>query len=576
MNGIFCKYLRQSELESATLEVGRFCKTFVFFLGIIMCESIAVADTFGSGDNSFDIEFVTIANPGNQPDTMGEPDPPFPTGSLSYVYRIGKYEISREMVEKANLEGNLGLLLDPMDFVTGGPRPLMPATGLSWNEAARFVNWLNTSEGFSPAYKFSTQPGDNDYIANSNIELWAEGDPGFDSANLYRNSLANYFLPSVSEWYKAAYYDPLANGGAGGYWQYPTGSDMDPIPFASGNAPGTAIYAQETNQGPADVIQAGALSPYGVMGMGGNVREFEETDLDLLNDRPEQSHALRGGDWDDIPVSRLARLSRNLGGARTNKGRADGFRVASVIPEPTSLLLAALALAGMGLVRCRLVSALGVACVMLISTSHASAAVSVYTDEQDFLAAVQGNLQVEGFEGEPIDVQNGPRKIEFDHFSVELDGQDMLGVTNEVIGGRYPSEGQQYLAARLVNPADSITFAFPGPTFAFGFEITDLESVDLLYELSNGESGLALSLGNDGSLLFFGLISDDPFNSVKLSQPTQTHRDAVGYDKVYTLTVPEPSSLLLAALALAGVGVVERWHRQPVRVCFLHFQNSLR
>jgi hypothetical protein len=35
----------------------------------------ANADTFGSGDNTFDIEFVTIGNPGNAADTTGNPNP---------------------------------------------------------------------------------------------------------------------------------------------------------------------------------------------------------------------------------------------------------------------------------------------------------------------------------------------------------------------------------------------------------------------------------------------------------------------------------------------------------------------
>ena len=34
--------------------------------------------------------------------------------------------------------------------------------------------------------------------------------------NKNRNAL--YWIPTESEWYKAAYYDPSLNGGAGGYW----------------------------------------------------------------------------------------------------------------------------------------------------------------------------------------------------------------------------------------------------------------------------------------------------------------------------------------------------------------------
>ena len=136
----------------------------------------ATADTFGSGLNTFDIEFVTIGNPGNAADTTGNPDP---AGSVPYEYRIGKFEVSRDMVTKANAEGNLEIVLADMDDVTGGPRHDMPATGMSWNKAARFVNWLNTSEGFSPAYNFDTQPGDLDYDAERDYRSLARRGPRF-------------------------------------------------------------------------------------------------------------------------------------------------------------------------------------------------------------------------------------------------------------------------------------------------------------------------------------------------------------------------------------------------------------
>ena len=100
----------------------------MLFLG-----TLARADIFGNGSNQFEIEFVTIGNPGNEPDISGNPRP---AGGVDYVYEIGKYEVSRQMVESASLLGGLRLTLDPLDIVRGGPRPDMPATGLSWNEAA--------------------------------------------------------------------------------------------------------------------------------------------------------------------------------------------------------------------------------------------------------------------------------------------------------------------------------------------------------------------------------------------------------------------------------------------------------
>ena len=160
----------------------------------------AWADTFGSGANTFDIAFTTIGHPGNTADTTGSPNP---AGSVGYAYRIGTYEISEQMIDKANAEGGLGITKD-----TRGPDK--PATRVNWNEAARFVNWLDTSTGSRPAYKFALQPGDGGYSANADIQVWTPSDAGYNPNNLYRNSLAHYFLPSVDEWYKAAYYDPSA------------------------------------------------------------------------------------------------------------------------------------------------------------------------------------------------------------------------------------------------------------------------------------------------------------------------------------------------------------------------------
>jgi len=72
----------------------------------------------------------------------------------------------------------------------------------------------------------------------------------YNAANPFRNSNAYYFLPSEDEWYKAAYYDPNANGGAGGYWNYATGSDSAPTAVASGTTSGTAVYDQSAATGP--------------------------------------------------------------------------------------------------------------------------------------------------------------------------------------------------------------------------------------------------------------------------------------------------------------------------------------
>jgi formylglycine-generating enzyme required for sulfatase activity len=295
---------------------------------LTMLTTTAFADTFGTGANEFTIEFVDIGNPGNAADTTGAPNP---AGWVPYVYRMGKYEISRDMITKANTAGSLGIDLQDMSRF-GGNVGTHPSTGVSWNEAARFVNWLNTSEGLLPAYKFAVQPGEGGYDANANILLWESGDAGYNSANPFRNELAYYFLPSVDEWYKAAYYDPSSSG----YFNYPTGSDSAPTPVASGTTAGTAVYGQSLSPGPADITLAGGLSPYGTMGQGGNVWEWEETEYNLTNDNAGSSRGLRGSGWGGVSGELRAFIRGN--GLPTHEDYWIGFRVASV-PEPGSITL---------------------------------------------------------------------------------------------------------------------------------------------------------------------------------------------------------------------------------------------
>ena len=230
--------------------------TLIAVVVVLAISSVTHADAFGTGANEFNIDFVTIGDPGNPPNTEGVRSP---AGAVEYVYRIGKYEISEEMVDKANAEGGLGI---------AGAASDLPMS-VSWNEAARFVNWLNTSEGHTAAYKFVTQPGDDDYDATEAIGEWGPSDLGFDGGNVRRNSLSQYFLPSLDEWHKAAYYDP----GERSYWEYAVGSNELPTAVAEGTAAGTAVYSRF----PAPVTRAGGLSPFGTMAQDGNALEWVET-----------------------------------------------------------------------------------------------------------------------------------------------------------------------------------------------------------------------------------------------------------------------------------------------------------
>jgi sulfatase modifying factor 1 len=291
--------------------------------------SFAAVVSFGSGANQFNMEFVTIRNPNNVADITGSPNP---AGAVGYEYGIGKFEVSEEMITKFNASQSLQITKD----TRGAAKP---ATSVSWNEAARFVNWLNTSTGGSAAYKF-TSGGVND-----NIELWTSADTAdYDSSNPYRSIRAKYFLPSYNEWYKAAYYNPTNST----YYDFPNGSDTAPTEVASGTDDNTAVYNQTFVQGPADVNQAGGLSPYRVMGLGGNVFEWAESSRDLLNSSDSSDRVIRGGNWNSGFPGMLSTIRNNdHSGTPSEEFNGVGFRVASLssdaaVPEPSMMVIGTL------------------------------------------------------------------------------------------------------------------------------------------------------------------------------------------------------------------------------------------
>lgn len=290
----------------------------------------AQADVFGSGPHAFSIKFVTVGNAGNAADTTGEPRP---AGAVPYAYRIAKYEISEGIIDSVNALSGLNITHDDRG-------PGRPASNISWYEATQFVNWLNTNQGFAPAYKF----------VNDNFEVWGPGDLGYDPTNLFRNGRAMYFLPSADEWYKAAYYDPTTSA----YYDYPTGSDSPPdgIDFAGDPLFDAVIWDGVTSVSVHDVDNVGAPSPYGTYGQGGNVHEWEETERDLVNDLSSPFQAYRGGFY--AGSAALTRSSYRDATFRYLDFNNIGIRVASRIPEPNTLLLGVLAGLGLLLSRKRL------------------------------------------------------------------------------------------------------------------------------------------------------------------------------------------------------------------------------
>jgi formylglycine-generating enzyme required for sulfatase activity len=273
---------------------------------------------FGSGSNTFSLDFVTVGNPGNTNDTTGY-------GKVDYTYQMGTYDISQNQINVAKSNGLAGM---PLGSWLGD----QPATSINWYQAAAFVNWLNTNEGYTPAYNLTYSNGSYSMALWPTNQAWTNG-----GTNLYRNANCVYFLPSENEWYKAAYYDPNKNNGTGGYWQYSDGMNTLPTAVASSKKAGTAVYFNGVSLfSPATVTQAGGFSPYGTMGQGGNVNQWIEGALSGSNTDPSFNRVVRGGCWGFGSNALLSSYRNNNGdygnGSPAIQNNSLGFRVARILP----------------------------------------------------------------------------------------------------------------------------------------------------------------------------------------------------------------------------------------------------
>jgi formylglycine-generating enzyme required for sulfatase activity len=162
---------------------------------------------------------------------------------------------------------------------------------------------------------------------------------------------AQYWIPSESEWYKAAYYQPAGAGGdADGYWLYPTannaipnsrngsGSDANSGNFfrddsiANGFNGGYAVSGSTSYSGSQQYLTpVGAFtqadSHYGTFDQGGNVWEWNDAVIS------GSSRGVRGGSWSNNEDF-LRASGRDLVDPAFEFSTI-GFRVANV-PEPTS------------------------------------------------------------------------------------------------------------------------------------------------------------------------------------------------------------------------------------------------
>ncbi|MCP4591895.1 MAG: formylglycine-generating enzyme family protein, partial [bacterium] len=157
----------------------------------------------------------------------------------------------------------------------------------------------------------------------------AEADNG---TNLYRHKDAMYYMPTEDEWVKAGYWNGTA------LQTYPNASPGD---LVSGSPdPAKWNYSSSAGSVPWDV-GSGVEELNGTYDMMGNVWEWMESPYSDPTYGPRSGRGLRGGSFSTIDVSDLA-SSYRIYGNPYHETYHFGFRVASEVPEPTTLTLLAL------------------------------------------------------------------------------------------------------------------------------------------------------------------------------------------------------------------------------------------
>jgi formylglycine-generating enzyme required for sulfatase activity len=240
-------------------------------------------------------------------------------------------------------------------YATAGDEPdrdNMPVPYVTWGDAARFCNWLQSGQGsaatVSGAYAL-TETGA--YALNGAIsagQLIAVASPAHSGSDA-----AEYFLPSENEWYKAAYY--IGGGTASGYWVYATQSitapnnTLAPAGIISDNANYTigATFTDPTNYlTPVGTFSA-SPSAYGTFDQNGDLFQWNEASTDGLY------RGSRGGAF-NCGASGLASSYSDQVSPDVAVDYV-GFRVATsvAVPEPGSaIMLVALTLV-LGLLKLR-------------------------------------------------------------------------------------------------------------------------------------------------------------------------------------------------------------------------------
>lgn len=287
--------------------------------------------------------WATITHPGNQP-YIPPPNSQYstPPGRVDYEYQISRTETTgAEWLEFVQAyapyvnpnEANFTEFTSTRVRATevspgvweyslrsGGANR---AAGVGWRYAARYVNWLHNNKGLdqasfeSGAYDTSTFGG--------NLE------DGYTDQHA-RSPGARYFLPTIDEWIKAAYWDPNRVDpviGDPGYWQFPNSSDTPLIPGVPG------VGQTSAGQGGSFEVASytSVQSPWGLWDLSGGATEWLETPA-LHEDGRLRGRWIKGTHAPSPPDPAVFEQDRIDWFSFIWPESSQGVRIARAIPTP--------------------------------------------------------------------------------------------------------------------------------------------------------------------------------------------------------------------------------------------------
>ena len=304
------------------------------------------------------LDMVTVGNANNTNDTTGY-------GGVNYPYQIGKYDVTigqytdflnavaatdtyslyyASMATELNVagiaqSGSSGSYTYSV-INNGGNSANRPITYVSWFNSARFANWM--ANGQPTGAQSSTTTENGAYALSGTTTA-----PAKNVTNPNTSAAPTFFIPNENEWYKAAYFDPTLNSGAGGYYTYATQSNAAP-----GNVIGSGMnQANYAPGGVYSVTQSSSISSsqnyltdvgafsasgsfYGTFDQSGNVYRWND-----LDGTPGSSRGLRGGGWSDGASGVSSATSFPIDPSA--EGGGIGFRLASPVgvPEPSTWVM---------------------------------------------------------------------------------------------------------------------------------------------------------------------------------------------------------------------------------------------